>query len=169
MALSRLDQLYRTIVLDHSSNPHHRGHLEKPTHQMQLLNPTCGDAITVDMIVKDNQIEQIAFNGEGCTISISSASMMTDLMIGKTVDEAIQLVHDFNQLVGGTIGNDEEEKDEAELRKQLKDAAILAGVKNFPARYKCAILSWRAVEYGLDQNRNEQLLHQDGIERKEDE
>lgn len=169
MALSRLDQLYRTIVLDHSANPHHHGHLSQPTHQMQLLNPSCGDAITVDLKVIDGIIQEIAFNGEGCTISISSASMMTDLMLGKSVEEAIQLVHDFNQLVGGPLQEGERVKDEKELQQQLKDAAILAGVKKFPARYKCAILSWRAVEYGLNQHSDDQILKQDGIERKEDE
>lgn len=168
MALSRLDQLYRTMVLDHSNKPHHHGHLDQPTHQMQLLNPTCGDAITVDLLVKENKIQDIAFNGEGCTISIASASLMTDLMIGKTIDQAIQLVHDFNQLVGGPLAEDEEAKEPSELQKQLQDAAILAGVKKFPARYKCAILSWRAVEYGLNQDQDTDILQQDGIERKED-
>lgn len=167
MALSRLDQLYRMIVLEHSSKPHNFKRLEEPTHQMELLNPTCGDAIVVDVVVEDNVIIEIGFNGYGCTISMASASMMTDLMLGKNTAEAVNLVHAFNQLVGGTIQDDEEVLDEESLRKQLKDAAVLAGVKKFPARYKCAILSWRAVEYGLTQKEDDQALQQDGITRKD--
>ncbi len=167
MALSRLDQLYRMIVLEHSSKPRHFRRLEQPTHQMELLNPTCGDAIIVDMIVEDDVIKEIGFDGHGCTISMASASMMTELMLGKNTEEAVGLVHAFNQLVGGTIKDDETVHDEESLRNLLKDAAVLAGVKKFPARYKCAILSWRAVEYGLTQKEDDQTLHQDGITRKD--
>ncbi|MBG9981376.1 SUF system NifU family Fe-S cluster assembly protein [Facklamia sp. DSM 111018] len=166
MALNHLDQLYRAVVLDHSANPHHRGRLENATHQMELLNPTCGDAITVEMLVKENTIQDIAFEGIGCTISIASASMMTDLMMGKSIEEAIQLVQAFNQLVGGTQPQDHTINEDT-LRRMLKDASILAGVKKFPARYKCAILSWRAVEYGLTQKEDTQALEEDGITRKE--
>lgn len=166
MALSRLDQLYRAVVLDHSSAPRHKGQLQDPTHQMELLNPTCGDAIKVDLKMEDNRIAGIAFNGIGCTISVASASMMTQTLLGKTREEAIELVHRFNQLVGGQAGDQEAIYETESTKPLLGDAAILEGVKNFPARYKCAILSWRAVEYALTQANDTEKLAVDGIERK---
>ena len=168
MALSLLDQLYRSLILDHSANPHHFGQLDHKTHEMQLLNPTCGDAVTVEIKVNDqDRIEAIAFNGQGCTISIASASLMTDLMVDKTVPEALDRVKAFTQLVGGATDSSTEEYSPDQIKDLLGDCAILAGVKQFPARYKCAILSWRALEFGLKEDSQDTLLDQDGITRKE--
>ncbi|MFN0603491.1 Fe-S cluster assembly sulfur transfer protein SufU [Facklamia hominis] len=168
MALSRLEQLYRAVVLDHSSHPHHKGQLDHPTHTMELLNPSCGDMIQVQAKVVEGIIQDLAFEGYGCSISIASASMMCDLLIGQSIQDAISLVHDFNQLVGGQVDPDEAIKDDDTLNHNLQEASFLSGVKQFPARYKCAILSWRALEYGLKDNLDQEKLSRDGIVRKED-
>lgn len=140
MALTKLDQLYRQVILDHSSHPHHHGELEQSTTQIELLNPTCGDVMQLQLIVEDETIKDIRFNGSGCTISQASASMMTDAVIGKTVSEALALADQFSLLVQG--------KDVPKL-EELGDAALLNGVAKFPARIKCATLSWKALEKGL--------------------
>lgn len=118
MALTKLDQLYRQVILDHSSHPHHHGELEQSTTQIELLNPTCGDVMQLQLIVENETIKDIRFNGSGCTISQASASMMTDVVIGKTVSEALALADQFSLLVQG--------KDVPKL-EELGDAALLNG------------------------------------------
>ena len=140
MALTKLDQLYRQVILDHSSHPHHHGKLEQSTTQIELLNPTCGDVMQLQLVVEDQLIKDIRFDGSGCTISQASASMMTDAVIGKTVSEALALAEQFSLLVQG--------KDVPKL-EELGDAALLNGVAKFPARIKCATLSWKALEKAL--------------------
>ena len=129
MALSKLDNLYRQVILDHSSHPHHRGTLTESTSRIELNNPTCGDVIELQVEVKEGIIKNIAFNGNGCSISTASASMMTDAVMGKSVEEAQQLITDFSQLVQGK---------EVKAIDQLGDAAMLSGVAKFPAIIKCA-------------------------------
>ena len=124
MALSKLDNLYRQVILDHSSHPHHRGTLTESTSRIELNNPTCGDVIELQVEVKEGIIKNIAFNGNGCSISTASASMMTDAVMGKSVEEAQQLITDFSQLVQGK---------EVKAIDQLGDAAMLSGVAKFPA------------------------------------
>ncbi|WP_414841152.1 Fe-S cluster assembly sulfur transfer protein SufU [Enterococcus saccharolyticus] len=141
MALSRLDNLYRQVILDHSSHPHHHGNLEKSNQRIELNNPTCGDVIHLELNMEDDVIQDIAFSGHGCSISTASASMMTEAVLGKTLAEAIELSESFSQLVQGN--------DVAELDK-LGDAAMLGGVAKFPARIKCATLAWKALEKALD-------------------
>ena len=135
MALSKLDNLYRQVILDHSSHPHHRGTLTESTSRIELNNPTCGDVIELQVEVKEGIIKNIAFNGNGCSISTASASMMTDAVMGKSVEEAQQLITDFSQLVQGK---------EVKAIDQLGDAAMLSGVAKFPARIKCATLGCKA-------------------------
>ena len=136
MALSRLDQLYRQVILDHSSHPHHHGTLANSSQKVELHNPTCGDIVTVEVKLKDKVIEDIAFSGHGCSISTASASMMTDAVIGKTLEEASHLSELFSDLVQG------KEVDAS----ALKDGAMLGGVAKFPARIKCATLAWKALD-----------------------
>lgn len=136
MALSRLDQLYRQVILDHSSRPRHYGTLATSNFQIELNNPTCGDVITLELALKDGVIEDCAFSGHGCSISTASASMMTEAVIGKTIEEANALAQHFSQVVQG----------KAEPQDDLKDAAMLSGVSKFPARIKCATLAWKALE-----------------------
>lgn len=141
MALSKLDNLYRQVILDHSSHPHHHGALDASSQKIEMNNPTCGDVIELEVDIQDNRIKDIAFQGSGCSISTASASMMTDAVIGKTVAEAEQLVADFSQLVLGNEVADEE---------KLGDAAMLSGVAKFPARIKCATLAWKALEQAVE-------------------
>ncbi|MGX7202089.1 SUF system NifU family Fe-S cluster assembly protein [Enterococcus plantarum] len=141
MALSRLDNLYRQVILDHSSHPHHHGTLAESSKKIEMNNPTCGDVIELQVAIEDNVIKDIAFSGSGCSISTASASMMTDAVIGKTLAEAEKLAEDFSQLVQGNDVPEEE---------KLGDAAMLSGVAKFPARIKCATLAWKALEQAVE-------------------
>ncbi len=140
MALTKLDQLYRAVILDHSQSPRRRGELDKATTQIELKNPTCGDVIQVQLALENSKITDVRFDGSGCTISMASASMMTDTILNKTVEEALALSEQFSQVV---LGN------ETEKKRELGDAMMLSGVSKFPARIKCATLSWKALEKAL--------------------
>lgn len=144
MALTKLDQLYRQVILDHSNHPHHHGKLEEATNQIELVNPTCGDVMQLQLVVEDQLIKDIRFDGSGCTISQASASMMTDAVMGKTVSEALALANQFSLLVQGK---------EVPKLEELGDAALLNGVAKFPARIKCATLSWKALEKALSEKK----------------
>lgn len=140
MALSKMDNLYRQVILDHSAHPHHHGKLTDSTNEIEMKNPTCGDVLQLDVKVNNNKIEDIAFSGYGCTISQASASMMTDAVLNKDVDTAEDMVEDFSNMILG-------EKTNTDI---LEDAAILKGVSQFPARIKCATLAWKALHKALN-------------------
>lgn len=143
MALSKLDNLYRQVILDHSSHPHHYGMLDASSQTIELNNPTCGDVIELDVAIEDGVIKDIVFQGSGCSISTASASMMTDAVLGKTTAEVTALAEDFSQLVqGNEVAEDE----------KLGDAAMLSGVAKFLARIKCATLVWKALEQVVANN-----------------
>ncbi|MCO6017116.1 SUF system NifU family Fe-S cluster assembly protein [Carnobacterium divergens] len=148
MALSRLDNLYRQVILDHSSHPHHHGILDASTNQIELNNPTCGDVIQIQLVVEQDIVKDIRFSGSGCSISTASASMMTDAVIGKTREEALALVDDFSKLVLG---------EELTNPDALGDAQMLSGVAKFPARIKCATLGWKALEKALTEGNQTEL------------
>ena len=137
MALSKLQNLYRQVILDHSSHPRNFGELENANGSLELNNPTCGDVIMLQVYINDGIIEQAKFSGHGCSISTASASMMTELVIGETMEEAKEKIEEFLLLVQAKIDPDETE---------LGDAVVLEGVAKFPARIKCATLSWKALE-----------------------
>lgn len=145
MALSKLDNLYRQVILDHSSHPHHHGVLDQSTNQIEMNNPTCGDVIQLQLEVADGVIKDVRFNGNGCSISTASASMMTDAIIGKPVDQALKMVQEFSEMVQG---NDVEDLDD------LGEAAVLSGVAKFPARIKCATLAWKALNRALTEGKD---------------
>ncbi|MDR1568609.1 MAG: SUF system NifU family Fe-S cluster assembly protein [Streptococcaceae bacterium] len=140
MALSKLDSLYRAVILDHSSHPHHHGSLAGKT-PLILNNPTCGDVIQLTVELKDGEVKDIAFSGSGCSISTASASMMTDLVIGQTVQRVYELAENFSRLVQGQ---------QVEDLKSLGEAAFLSGVAKFPSRIKCATLSWNALKKAIE-------------------
>lgn len=141
MALSKLEQLYRQVIVDHSSHPHHYGDMTDPTQAVELHNPSCGDLIEVQVKLTEDHIQDIRFSGSGCTISRASASMMTDLMKGKTIAEARQLINAFSLMMQGTPPQQEE---------IFGDAMMLQTVSKFPARIKCATLAWKALEKALE-------------------
>lgn len=136
-----LDTLYRQVIMDHYKNPRNKGTLESSDLSIDLLNPACGDKIQLHLKVKDGIIEDAKFDGEGCSISISSASMMTVAIKGKTFEEAIRRSKLFSLMMQGNE-IDEEEWD-------MGDIEALSGVAKFPARIKCATLSWKAMEKSL--------------------
>ena len=140
----QLRLLYRQVILDHSQYPHHHGTLADGSHEKEMENPTCGDVITVQVKLSPDgqQIADIAFNGSGCTISQASASMMTDVVQGKTVQEARDAVYLFSQMITG-------KETTKEMDDVLGDASLLAGVRAFPARIKCATLAWKALDQAL--------------------
>ena len=142
MSSSNLDTLYRQVIMDHYKNPRNRGEIEGDTLTINMNNPTCGDRIQLQMKVEDGKIADAKFVGEGCSISLSSASMMTQAVKGKTVEDALALSDIFSNIMQG--------KEYDEDRFDLGDIEALQGVCKFPARIKCATLAWKAMEKGLD-------------------
>lgn len=133
-----LDDLYRETILDHNQTPRNKGELDDATTTVGLLNPTCGDQIRVDLKVEDGRIADVRFNGHGCSISMASASMMTEAISGKTVEQALALVRDFKAYLTGK-----------KPEEDLGDLEALGGVSQFPSRVKCATLAHNAVEKAL--------------------
>lgn len=137
---SRLQMLYQTVIKEHSTNQSNKRLIENPSGEMELFNPSCGDLVKVQYQLEDNEIVDIAFQGEGCAISMASASMLTEIMLGKSSEEALELLSLFFEFMKGN-----EEID----TNPLEDAAYLRGVTKFPTRIRCATLSWHALEDGL--------------------
>ena len=132
-----LDSLYQEIILDHYRSPHHAGLREPFEAEVHHVNPTCGDEVTLRVHVSEGVVEDVSYDALGCSISQASASVMTDLVIGKPVDEAMSIHEEFLALMQGK-GEVEPDED------TLEDAIAFAGVAKFPARVKCALLSWMA-------------------------
>ncbi len=133
----KLDSMYQEIILDHYRNPLHRGLRDPFDAEVHHVNPTCGDEVTLRVKVSDGVVEDVSYESEGCSISQASASVMSDLVIGKKVDEALELEREFLALMqsrGTAEGNED----------VLEDAVAFAGVSKYPARVKCALLSWMA-------------------------
>ncbi|KRK74143.1 Fe-S cluster assembly sulfur transfer protein SufU [Lacticaseibacillus nasuensis] len=141
MALTKLDQLYRQVILDEAYHPRHHGKLSAPDRSVTLRNPSCGDVLTLQLQVAADRVTDAKFSGSGCTISQASGSLMTDLIIGRQLSEIPELVGIFSDLV--INGSDPRED-------QLGDAAILKGVHQFPARVKCATLAWKAAAQAVE-------------------
>lgn len=139
---SELDELYRDIILDHYRNPRHRGSLASSTATHEGLNPLCGDEVTVELLVDGNRVAEVAYKGSGCSISQSSASMMTDAIDGKPLDEVKRLSADFTAMMRG---------EETVDRESLGDLEALSGVRKFPVRVKCATLAWHTLEEALEE------------------
>jgi nitrogen fixation protein NifU and related proteins len=140
MSSNNLDNLYRRVIMDHYKNPRNRGILEDGSHTINMNNPTCGDRIQLTFKVEDGIVIDARFEGEGCSISMSSASMMTQAIKGKKVEEAIKLSKIFSDIMQGKEYDDDID---------LGDIEALQGVAKFPARIKCATLAWKAMEKGL--------------------
>jgi len=136
-----LEDLYREVILDHYRSPRNRGELADATVVVELNNPVCGDEIKVYLKVENGAVRDIRFGGRGCSISQSSASMMTEAVKGKPLSEALDMVNRFKAMVRGEISADE---------ANLGDLEALSGVSKFPVRVKCAVLSWEALRRGLE-------------------
>ena len=142
MSFNNLDQLYRSVIMDHYKNPRNKGSLEENSVTIDMNNPTCGDRIHLTLKLDDDVVEDAKFDGEGCSISMSSASMMTQIVKGKKLDEALELADIFSKMMLGEDFDDE--------KYDLGDVEALQGVAKFPARIKCATLAWKAMEKGVN-------------------
>lgn len=134
-----LDSLYQEIILDHYRNPHHKGLREPFEAEVHHVNPTCGDEVTLRVHLDGGVVSDVSYTAEGCSISQASTSVMADLVIGRSLDEALITHESFLMLMQGKgrVEPDEE---------ILEDGIAFAGVAKFPARIKCALLSWMAFK-----------------------
>ena len=133
--------LYNAQFMDHIAHPDYKYQMEDPTHTHEGVNPSCGDELTLSVrIGDDGRIEETAYTGHGCAVSMASADMMSDLMVGKTPEEARALCKMLKDMVTG------EEADADKLQKNLDEAAMLKDVSHMPARVKCAELAWRTLD-----------------------
>lgn len=137
---SLLDDLYREILLDHYRQPRNHGGIEAPTCSADGSNPLCGDQVRIDVSVANDRITDISFSGRGCSISQASASMMTEYVKGRSVEEARRGIEAFQQMMVTA---------ESPGIEGFDDIEALLGVAKFPARVKCASLSWKTLEQAL--------------------
>jgi len=143
-----LRELYQEVILDHSRHPRHHGVLEDASHKAEGYNPLCGDRVTVYLrLDADDRVADIKFEGKGCAISQASASMMTDMLKGRTAAEADRLMTGFLHLVKGEDASDLPEDD----RERLE---VMGGISEFPMRVKCATLAWHTYKNAVEEGRN---------------
>ncbi len=140
--MSDLRDLYQEVILDHSRSPRNFGHHEPSNREAKGNNPLCGDKFTIYALVEDGIVKDVSFDGRGCAISTASASLMTELMKGKTEEEARAMFESFHELVTA-------DKDEP-LDEALDKLNVLAGVRGYPMRVKCATLAWHTMKAALD-------------------
>jgi nitrogen fixation NifU-like protein len=142
----RLDQLYQEVILDHYKHPHHRGLREPYDAESFQVNPTCGDEVKLRVALSDDgeTVTDISYDGQGCSISQASTSVLTDQVIGQSVGDALKTVAAFSEMISsrGTIEGDED---------VIGDGVAFAGVAKYPARVKCALLGWMAFKDALAQ------------------
>jgi nitrogen fixation protein NifU and related proteins len=141
-----LEDLYREIILDHYRSPRNRGELPPPANKAEGHNPLCGDEITVFVQVDGDVVSDVKVSGQGCSISQSSASMMSQAIKGKSLDEVRALVHRFKVM----MSIEEDADDAAQPAVKLGDLEALQGVVKFPVRIKCATLAWNTLVEALE-------------------
>ena len=134
-----LDSLYQEVILDHYRSPHHKGLSANKDIQVHHNNPSCGDEVTLNLSMKGGVVTDLTWDGVGCSISMASTSVMSDLLVGKGYKDAMNILNDFVELMqskGQSVGDE----------SILEDAVAFAGVSKFPARIKCALLGWMAFK-----------------------
>ena len=136
--MSELRELYQELIVDHNKNPRNYGVLADANRRAEGYNPLCGDKLTVYLHVDGDRVQDVSFEGAGCAISIASASLMTQAVKGRTVAEAEAMFQDFHALVTG-------EQPDPALVERVGKLAVLAGVREFPSRVKCATLAWHTL------------------------
>ncbi|MCZ6568259.1 MAG: SUF system NifU family Fe-S cluster assembly protein [Actinobacteria bacterium] len=144
-----LEELYREVILDHYRNPRNKGHLEHPQASAQGVNPLCGDEITIEVSFDGDRVSEVAVDSQGCSISQSSASMMTEAIKGKSREEINELVGRFRQMMSLDAGDDPG-LDPERPGAVLGDIEALQGVRQYPVRIKCASLGWNTLLEALD-------------------
>ncbi|MBW3554566.1 MAG: SUF system NifU family Fe-S cluster assembly protein [Gemmatimonadetes bacterium] len=137
-----LGDLFQDIILEHYRRPRNKGALQDATVNVHMNNPTCGDEVHLHLVVEEGVVRDVAFEGEGCSISQSSISMMTQMLKGQPVEEGLRLAERFKEMMHGDA--------DAAKDKALRDARALAGVSKFPTRVKCALLGWDAFEEAVE-------------------
>ncbi|HYG79781.1 MAG TPA: SUF system NifU family Fe-S cluster assembly protein [Pyrinomonadaceae bacterium] len=141
--MSELSELYQQVILDHNKKPRNFRRIEDANRHAEGYNPLCGDQLTVYMQLEDEVVKDVSFEGSGCAISKAAASMMTQSVKGKTKEEAETLFGEFHRMVTGEL-------DEQTEPHHLGRLTIFAGVRDFPARVKCASLSWHTMHAALN-------------------
>ena len=136
-----LDEIYKEVILDHYKNPRNKRDLPNAERSCSRNNPLCGDEITVFVHEEGGKIAEVSFVGQGCSISQSSASMMTEAVTGRSVEETQRLIGDFRGMMAGELDPDEDE---------LGDLVALKGVVKYPIRIKCAVLAWDVLQEALE-------------------
>ncbi|MDJ0663281.1 MAG: SUF system NifU family Fe-S cluster assembly protein [Acidimicrobiia bacterium] len=144
-----LEELYREVILDHYRHPRHKGTLSNADVHAEGLNPSCGDEFSLDLAIADGVITDVATQGQGCSISQASGSMMADAIKGKTLEEVGELAHKFRVMM--SIDEGENPVDPARPGAVLGDLEALQGVRKFPVRIKCADLPWTTLADALSQ------------------
>ena len=142
--MDELRELYQQVILDHNKAPRNFGKLEEPTHQAEGDNPLCGDHVDIYLNVDGDHIKDITFEGKGCAISKASASLMTEELKGKSLEEAKDLFLKFHKMVT--------EEDVVPDMDEMGKLVALAGVREFPIRVKCASLAWHTLNEALEQS-----------------
>ncbi len=141
--MSELSELYQQVILDHNKKPRNFHKLENANRRAEGYNPLCGDHLNVYLRFEDDQVKEVSFEGSGCAISKASASMMTQAVKGKTKAEAEMLFQEFHRMAMGDLDEENEPNNLGKLK-------IFAGVREFPARVKCATLSWHTMRAALE-------------------
>jgi nitrogen fixation protein NifU and related proteins len=141
--MSDIRELYQEVIFDHYRRPHNRHDVDHASHTAVGYNPLCGDRVKLALRIENGIVTEVGFDGEGCAIATASASMMTDLVKGKTLEEAEQLIERFQGMVTGDP--EAAQRDTESLGK----TRILAGVRDYPARVKCATLAWHTLSAAL--------------------
>ena len=143
--MSELSELYQQVILDHNKKPRNFHKLENANRRAEGYNPLCGDQLNVYLQVEGDQVQDVSFEGSGCAISKASASMMTQAVKGKSKQEAETLFNEFHRMATGEL-------DEENEPNHLGKLTIFAGVRDFPARVKCATLSWHTMHAALNED-----------------
>ena len=146
-----LDNLYQEVILDHYKRPKNKELKPNPTVQVQHVNTSCGDEITLNLKLSGDFVESVTWTGVGCSISQASTSVMSELLTGKTTSDALELVDEFQRMLqskGSDLGDE----------SKLEDGVAFAGVAKFPARVKCALLGWMAFKDAVSQGLERKIL-----------
>jgi nitrogen fixation protein NifU and related proteins len=143
-----LASLFQELILDHYKKPRNKGQLADPDAEIHMNNPTCGDEVHLQLRLREGVIEDAKFVGDGCSISQASISMMTQLVKGKSAEEAIRLAQRFTAMMHGDA--------DAAKDRDLGEMRALAGVARFPVRVKCALLGWNALEDALPHDKTDE-------------
>lgn len=144
MGMSLADDLYRETILDHYHNPRNHGVIDTPSARVEGVNPLCGDELTLYLTVEDGKISDVKLEAKGCSINTASGSMMTEVILGKSLKEAHEIINTFKDMMMNKM------KTDVELPEELEDLEALQGVKKYPVRIKCALLPWNTLIEGIE-------------------